>query len=301
MKNRHHFKFYHNDVHYDIFEKSLTFSGGEVLVKLNENHVFWQYIHSIPGKTKLIAQIQSSDELMALLLLKDAFDRLSGGKQLHLVLPYVPYARQDRVCSEGESHSLKVFCELINRCEFRTVTVLDPHSAVTEALLDNLTVIDQVSLINQNKAFIHHYENLPGGIFWVSPDAGANKKTAEIAKYFGCSRFLRADKLRDMATGKILETIVYADSLKGLTCFIADDICDGGRTFVELAKALKTKGAARVELVVTHGIFSQGIGNLLDNGIDFIWTTDSFNFTDKNPPRDQDYGRFNVLPIIDKA
>ena len=50
-----------------------------------------------------------------------------------------------------------------------------------------------------------------------------------------------------------------------------DDICDGGRTFIELAKALKVDGPRSVWLYVTHGIFSQGFGVFAG-----IFTTDSF-------------------------
>ena len=42
-----------------------------------------------------------------------------------------------------------------------------------------------------------------------------------------------------------------------------DDICDGGRTFIELAKAIRaSRPTAEVYLVVTHGIFSNGFAEL---------------------------------------
>ncbi len=81
---------------------------------------------------------------------------------------------------------------------------------------------------------------------------------ATICKELGFSSFIRADKSRNMATGQITETVVYADDLTGKACVIVDDLCDGGRTFIELAKVLRAKGAAKIALVVTHGIFSKG-------------------------------------------
>ena len=50
---------------------------------------------------------------------------------------------------------------------------------------------------------------------------------------------------------------VFGD-VTGKSVLIADDICDGGRTFIELAKVLKERGAAHIHLHVTHGIFSKG-------------------------------------------
>ena len=90
------------------------------------------------------------------------------------------------------------------------------------------------------------------------------------------------------ATGNITKTTVLHDDFGGKDCVIVDDICDGGRTFIELAKVLKERGAGKIGLFVTHGIFSQGVGVLFDNGIDFIYTTDSFDQSDKiNEPRVQ--------------
>ncbi len=63
--------------------------------------------------------------------------------------------------------------------------------------------------------------------------------------------------------------------MKGKYCVIVDDICDGGRTFIELAKTLKEGGAQRVVLYVTHGIFSKGIYPL-EKYIDEVYTTNSF-------------------------
>jgi ribose-phosphate pyrophosphokinase len=137
-------------------------------------------------------------------------------------------------------------------------------------------------------------------IVLVSPDAGANKKTFEVAKYFS-TNFIRADKLRDLTTGQIKETIVYADDLTGKTAVILDDICDGGRTFIELAKVLKAKGAAKVILFVTHGIFSAGLDPLFAGGIDAIWTTDSFPLKDANEAIAREVcttpDNFHVIPL----
>jgi ribose-phosphate pyrophosphokinase len=175
----------------------------------------------------------------------------------------------------GESFSLKVFANLINGLNFERVTVVDPHSDVAGAVFDRLTVITQFDVINRFEAFSKAVMATPS--VFVSPDAGANKKTSVLAGYFNHSEFIRADKLRDLTNGNIKETIVYAEDLSGRTVVIADDLCDGGKTFIELAKVLRTKGAAKVILYVTHGIFSKGIKTVLSGGIDQIYMTDSFN------------------------
>jgi ribose-phosphate pyrophosphokinase len=111
----------------------------------------------------------------------------------------------------------------------------------------------------------------------VSPDAGAYKKVYDVAKEFKIKNIITATKVRDMVTGNILRTeIPILDQHNDLMYVIVDDICDGGRTFVELAKVIKEgRPTAKVYLVVTHGIFSAGF-KTLNEYIDGVFCTNSY-------------------------
>jgi len=265
--------------------KTFNFPGGEVGFKLHATDYAYQ---AIKATNTIIAHIRSSNDLIELAMAKDALERYDENP-IQLVLSYVPYARQDRVCVPGESFSLQFFARFLNFLNFQKVIICDPHSTVTPALINNVKVFSQFDIVNKWPEFIKRI--MQGGKF-VSPDAGANKKTSDLAALFSHSDFVRADKLRDLGTGAIKETVVYADDLQGQTIFIADDICDGGRTFIELAKVLKAKNAGKVVLFVTHGIFSQGFEPLFNGGIDEIWTTNSFKDLAPDIP-----GRVHVLNI----
>lgn len=253
--------------------ESFMFPAGEVGIKLDVNNLRYKYFET---KQIIVARIQKSSDILELALIKDALSRFDDTNPIHLFMPYCPYGRQDRACVAGESFSLKTFAALINAMNFASVTIIDPHSDVVEGVFNNVKIIRQFDVINNYLEFGKRVLNGDIGTIFCSPDAGANKKTAELAKYFNHAEFIRADKLRELSTGKIKETIVYADDLKGAEVVIADDICDGGRTFTELAKVLKAKGAAKVILYVTHGIFSKGVEELFKGGIDEIFTTDSW-------------------------
>lgn len=111
--------------------------------------------------------------------------------------------------------------------------------------------------------------------YLISPDAGSNKKIYDLAKSIGYDgEIIRCDKLRDIPTGQIIETIVYKNDLGGKDAIIVDDICDGGKTFIELAKVLKEKNVGKIYLVVTHGIFSAGFDSLGEY-FDGIYCTNS--------------------------
>lgn len=246
------------------------FPGGEVGVRLTEESFILRGIKA-PYQT-IVARINDSNDVMRLVMLTDALRRIDS-TPIRLFMPYTPYARQDRACNPGESFSLKAFANLINGLTYEKVTVVDPHSDVVAAVFDRLEVFTQFDVINRFDAFIRAVK--PGALF-VAPDAGANKKTSVLANYFGHTEFIRADKLRDLTNGNIKETIVYAEDLSGKTVIIADDIGDGMRTFIELAKVLKAKGAAKVILYITHGIYSKGASVLYEGGIDEVYTTNSY-------------------------
>lgn len=208
---------------------------------------------------------------MALLMTTDALRRRIGNTPIHLTMPYVPYARQDRVCNPGEALGIKVFCDLINAQRYARVTITDPHSDVTGALLNNVTIIEQsapVSEVLKHPAFAN-------GVTLVSPDAGAAKKVLKLAKNFNIRDVVFADKIRNTLTGEIVDTKVRGTIPYGKPLLVVDDICDGGRTFIELAKALHEKSDSKLYLYVTHGIFSKGTRGLLDH-YEAIFTTDDW-------------------------
>ena len=258
--------------------KFFTFPAGEVGIKLNcpNFRFFNQKWQATPSNWFTVtARLHNSDDIISLAMIKDAIERENREAVIDLVMPYVPYARQDRVCDAGEAFSLKVFTNFLNSLKFNSVTICDPHSEVTPALIDRAKVVDQLEIISKFEALRKRITL--GNCVFVSPDAGANKKTSKLAAFFNHTNFIRADKLRNLATGEIKETVVYCEDLEGVDVVIADDIIDGGRTFTELAKVLKTKNCGKVVLYATHGIFSKGVGHLLMNGIDEIYTTNSFS------------------------
>lgn len=261
--------------------ETFVFNGGEVQVKFK-----FLTEHFLTGKEKVIvAQIQNSEDFFCLALIQDALKNISKDK-ITLFLSYVPYARQDRICDKGEAFSLKVFANLLNSLNFEQIYILDPHSDVTPALINNVKTISQFEIVNNWPDLI----NIARNCTLISPDAGSNKKIFNLAKFFEKSEFIRADKLRDMSTGKIKETIVYCDDFGGKDVIVFDDICDGGATFIELAKVCKKKNCGKFYLYVTHGIFSKGLDYLLYNGVDNIFFTNSF--------KDIDDKRFKIFDVI---
>lgn len=251
-----------------------VFPAGEIGVKLQADNLLYK---SIKVDHQLItARLHSSEDVMELVMAVDALRRIDK-TPIKLFCPYLPYSRQDRVCVPGEAFSLKAFADIINNLGFAEVITADAHSDVTGAVLNNVRLLTQLDIIGKFDAFANMV--MRERAVFVSPDAGANKKTSEIAKYFSHETFLRADKLRELSTGKIKEIVVVnaREEVEGRTVVIVDDLCDAGGTFMGLATALRAKGARRVELYVTHGLFTKGTDILYKGGIDAVWATDSYH------------------------
>ena len=231
--------------------ESFNFSGGECQVKIDAAGI---------EVANITAILNSSDAIMQLLLVVDAVRRINPKAEINLLIPYFPYARQDRVCNPGEALSVRVMADLINSVRADVVTIIDPHSDVTAAILNNVKVIKQSQIIAESVlAKIIKDKKL----IVISPDAGAEKKTKEAAKLVGAES-MAASKVRDTMTGNIISTQIHGD-VKGRDVIILDDICDGGATFTELAKELKNHGAKNIYLYVTHGIFSRGLDILKEH------------------------------------
>lgn len=265
----HKMKYLNLDTQFQPFGKSIefeafTFNGGEPHLKIKT-------ALSPTEEVTITVRIRAFNDLGFILLAKDALRRM-GVQKIHLLLPYFPAARQDRVMVAGEPLTVKIYADLINQCKFETVTILDPHSEVTAAVLNNVQVIDNHLFVKKCLEQITDYQ-------LISPDGGALKKVYKLAPFLGGKPVIECSKRRDVNTGKLTGFTVYADDLKGKTCVIVDDICDGGGTFLGLATELKKKNAGDLILVVTHGIFSKGLEDLSQH-FSKIYTTNSFSTID---------------------
>lgn len=262
-----------------------TFSNGEIRINVDsvenaaENYtgdawvVEWKY--------------QNNDDFFKLALLKDTLDELLQLQQpiISLCIYYMPYSRMDRKMSLL-SMSLKTATNLINSLNFNSVYLLDAHSDVTPALLNNssdmLSRIDYVdknntyslnTLLNDYHAKVFKEENFDEHVDTILyPDFGAQKRATTTYK-----NELVAMKKRNLDTGKIIHFELFGEIPTEGRIFIIDDLCSYGNTFVNIAKALIEKGFPKEQLVlvVTHAENGILLGDIADY-FPTVHITDSF-------------------------
>lgn len=252
----------------DIKFKTMIFPDGQPHIKLD-----MKSIESLDKseEIKLFTRIANANDLMMTLFIKNTLDYLEF-ERVELNVSYLMAARMDRVMLDGEPFSLKTIAAIINHVNFKKINIFDPHSEVATALIDRSYTVTNHSFVKDAIAD-YFISNKKENCCLVSPDAGALKKIHKLAQFLQMEDVVECTKERDVKTGALASFKTVADNLQSKTCFIIDDICDGGGTFAGTAKMLKDKGAAKVVLVVSHGIFSKG--PKIDF-VDDIYTTDSY-------------------------
>lgn len=203
--------------------------------------------------------------------------------KVSLLMPYIINARQDRVKSENEVFTLKYFAEIINSLHFERVVVFDPHSHVSEALINNILIINPDEVIGE---VINKFPEYPYIYF---PDEGAYKRYGGYDCFNGME-VLIGHKVRDWNTGKILGLEItdrngnhYVDGkFAGESVLMIDDIVSYGGTLAYSADGLKKLGFDNIYAYASHtensvldderGTF---IKRLKDGTVKKLYTTDS--------------------------
>lgn len=256
----------------DLLYQAMVFPDGQPHLKLD--------LASLEQNDKgepirILSRASSANDLLLLLFAKNALD-YQEFSNVELHLSYLLSARMDRVMLEGEPFSLKVVAAMLNGAAFKKIKIFDPHSEVSTALIDrSYAVTNHVFVRDAIEHYLAQHQTDTYSI--ISPDAGALKKINKLAVFLGITNIVECMKERNLKTGALTSFKTAAGDLSGQTCFIVDDICDGGGTFAGTAKMLKEKGARNIVLIVSHGIFSKGT---TIPGIDAIYTTDSYKVID---------------------
>lgn len=224
---------------------------------------------------EIIWKFENNEELVALWFIAKHIENCYPDVLKTLIMPYCSNARMDRVKNDYDIFTLKYFSEMINAMHFNEVKVLDPHSPVSEALINNLSkypldlIVEQVmDMINEDVVVCY-------------PDSGAYKRYEDFFKgYQTCY----AIKHRDWETGEIteLEMITNGIDLKDKTVLLVDDLISYGGSLYFTSLELKKLGVKCIYAYVSHtenSILDKEKGTLiklLENGtVEKLFTTDS--------------------------
>jgi ribose-phosphate pyrophosphokinase len=202
-----------------------------------------------------------NDNLMELLLYVDAFRRASA-HSVSAVIPYFPYARQDRMAKGREAISARVVANLLEKEGVTRVIFVDIHNLAIQGFFN--IPVDPLSAISVLSSYFKKPEYANCAI--VSPDvgrAGLAGRYAEITNLPLIVMHKRRSSFVDTKT-----THVVGD-IKGRRPIIVDDIIASGSVLHQI-DALYAQGAeGRAIFSVTHPVLLPTALEYLDQE-DFI-------------------------------
>ncbi|PKK40150.1 Ribose-phosphate pyrophosphokinase [Clostridiaceae bacterium JG1575] len=226
------------------------FADGEISVSIDE---------SVRGCDIFLIQPTCppvDHRLMELLIMTDAFRRASA-RRINLVVPYFGYARQDRKARARDPITAKMVANLIACAGADRILIMDLHAEQIQGYFD----IPCDHLFGAALLARHFRDN--GA--WndpvvVAPDLGAVKRSRRFAQELGAPLVV-IDKRRPRPNES--EVVQVIGAVEGRNCIVVDDIIDTGGTLSSAAHSLKELGAATVRVAATHGVFSKGSAQLL--------------------------------------
>lgn len=256
-----------------------TFSCGERYVRFGE---------SVRGRDVYILQTSGkhpNEDMMELFLLCQAA-KLSFAKTVHVLLPHMPYARQDRVSEPREPISAQLMARLLEEAGADHVIVLELHSDQIQGFFSV-----PADALSSRLIFAEEFrkKNLKDPVV-VAPDVGGAKRAKKFADTFGAPLAILHKSRKEHHHAEVLEVV---GNVEGKTCILYDDIIDTAGTLLSAKEALLARGANKsVYAAATHGVFSGPANDRLKKaGFAEVVVTDSI-------PQDPDaFPGLTILPI----
>lgn len=228
---------------------------------------------SVQGENVAIVQTTcppaQDGKLFQLSFMADAAKR-AGAVKVTAVVPYLAYARQDKMFLAGEGVSVETVARMFKAAgvdELLTINIHSPHVlAQFPFAARTVSAIPLLAEYFVQKGF--------QGAFALSPDKGASYIAKQAQSVLG-GEAGHMDKQRDRYTGQTKQTAEGLD-VEGQTVIVFDDIISTGGTIVGAAKILRDKGAKHVFCGCVHGLLiDDAEKRILEAGVEEIVGTDS--------------------------
>lgn len=274
----------------DVRWKRIDFPDGHIHVDLSDT------LGKIGASTNIVikTRIKTYDDIFVLKQVMEQCRQVIPDTPFSLWCTYLLAARYDRPMHDYDSFDLKIVCDDLMSLDFKRIQIVEPHSPITATLLHPCSVVHPLD--NALKHCLTSQEN----VCIVTPDLGAVKRVEQylLGKKLNYP-IVYANKHRNLATGEIIGLQILNPEELTQNVVIYDDLCDGGRTFTEVAKLLRATGIVKkIILLVPQGLFSKGTDILLTPNaegsyVDEIYTTNAYrdDLIDNND-------NFHVIAVI---
>jgi ribose-phosphate pyrophosphokinase len=259
------------------------FASGEIFVRFEE---------SVRGSDAFVVQSVTTPVntwIMETLLMVDALKRASA-KRISVVLPFYPYARQDKKHRGREPISARLVADLFKTAGADRIMTVDLHTAQIQGFFDGpVDHLFALPLLADHVADRWSDHDLAV----VSPDAGRVRVAERWTDRLGCGLAI-IHKRRDPNVPNEVKVGEVVGDVRGKTCILVDDMIDTGGTITKAADLLFENGAQDVIVTATHGVLSgPAVDRLKNSRVSEVVVTNTLPIEDTR--------RFDKLTVLSIA
>jgi ribose-phosphate pyrophosphokinase len=222
------------------------FADGEIYARFNE---------SVRGCDAFVVEAMTTPVnqwLMETLIMCDALKRGSA-KRITVVLPYYPYARQDKKSRGREPISARLVADLYKTAGADRILTVDLHTSQIQGFFNGpVDHLFALPLLAQHVADNYDTSN----VTVVAPDSGRVRVAERWTDRLGGTPLAFIHKTRDLNVANSVVANRVVGEVAGRTCVLVDDMIDTAGTITKAAEALFNDGAASVVVAATHGVLS---------------------------------------------
>ena len=229
-----------------------------------DGQIFVRYRESVRGSDAFVVQSMTrpiNEWLVESLLMVDALKRGSA-KRITVVLPYYPYARQDKKHRGREPISARLMADLYKTAGANRILTVDLHTAQIQGFFNG--PVDHLFAMNILAEYVEsRYAGRPMTV--VAPDSGRVRVAERLTDRLGGCPLAFIHKTRDPRQPNQVVANRVIGEVEGRVCLIVDDMIDTGSTICKAADILFTEGAADVIVAATHPVMSDPATERLKN------------------------------------
>lgn len=189
-------------------------------------------------------------------------------KRITVVMPFLYESRQHRK-TDRESLDCAVMLKELESFGVDNIVTFDAH----DPRMQNVLPLKGMEIVSPALQFtqelLTEYEDIiidKDHLMFISPDEGATERVVFFASLFGVNIGMFY-KRRDYAnivngTNPIIAHDFCGGSLEGLDAIVVDDMIDSGGSIIDVCHQIKERGARRVFIFASFGLFSSGFEKL---------------------------------------
>jgi ribose-phosphate pyrophosphokinase len=271
-------------------QQAYDFANGEIFVRFDQ---------SVRGCDAFVLQSHSSpinNWLMEQLIMVDALKRASA-KRITAVMPFYPYARQDKKHRGREPISARLVADMFKVAGADRIMTVDLHTAQIQGFFDG--PVDHLWAMPLLAGYIRdNYADRKIAV--VSPDSGRVRLAEKWSEMLGGCPLAFIHKTRDPLKPNQAVANRVVGEIAGRTCIVIDDMIDTGGTIAGTVKAVLADGAAEVVIAATHGVLSDPARErLAESGVREVVVTNTLPIPEEK--RFPQLTELSIAPLIARA